>query len=42
MSTTLYNPVHVTTKTVSCDKVTSAIRGSYLLNADEQTKLFIN
>ena len=42
MATTAYKPVHETTETVNNAKVTTTIRGSYLTDADEYTKAFIN
>ena len=35
-------PVHITAKTVKYGKVIETIRASYLLHADEQTKVFMN
>ena len=37
MATTVYKPVHETTKIAKCEEVT--IRGSYLMHADKHTKL---
>ena len=41
-ATTLYKAVHETTETTNNAKVTVTIRGSYLMYADEHTKVFIN
>ena len=38
MATTVYKPVHETTKTAKYDKV----QGSYLVYTDEHTKVFMN
>ena len=42
MATTVYKPVHETTETTNDDKVTETMRGSYLIYADEHTKVFMN
>ena len=43
MAITVYKPVHVITKNSKIyEKVTAAVRGSYLLHADEHTVVFIN
>ena len=42
MPTTVYKPVHETTKTAKYDEVTATIRGSYLMHTDEDTKVFMN
>ena len=43
MATTVYKPVHVTTKNSKIyGKVTATIRGSYLLHADEHSIVLIN
>ena len=42
MVTTVYKPVHETTETTNNGKVTGTIRGSYLMYADEHTKVFMN
>ena len=42
MATTVYKPVHETTETTNNGKVTGTIRGSYLMYADEHTKVFMN
>ena len=42
MATTVYKPVNETTETANYGKVTGTIRGSYLMHADEHTKVFIN
>ena len=42
MATTLYKPVYETTETTNNGKVTGTIRGSYLMYADEHTKVFMN
>ena len=42
MATTVYKPVHETTETTNNAKVTEAIIGSYLMYADEHTKVFMN
>ena len=42
MATTVYKPVHETTETANYDKVTTTIRDSYLRDADECTKVFVN
>ena len=43
MATTVYKPVHVTTKNSKIyDKITATIRGSYLLHADEHNVVLIN
>ena len=42
MATTVYKPVHETTETTNNGKVTGTIRGSYLMYADEHTKVFRN
>ena len=42
MSTSVYKPIHETTETTNNDKVIATIRGSYLMHADEHTKLFMN
>ena len=42
MTTTVYKPVHETTETTNNAKVTGTIRGSYLMHANEHTKVFIN
>ena len=43
MATTVYKPVHVTTNNIKIyDKVTTTIRGSYLLHADKHTVVLIN
>ena len=42
MATTVYKPVDKTTETANYDKVTATIRGSYLRDADEHTKVFMN
>ena len=34
--------MHETTETTNNDKVTATIKGSYLMHADEHTKLFMN
>ena len=39
---TVYKPVHETTETTNYGKVTGTIRGSYLMYADEHTKVFMN
>ena len=41
MAFTVYKPVHETTEKNN-GKVTGTVRGSYLLYADEHTKVFIN
>ena len=42
MATTVYKPVHETTETTKIGKVAGTIRGSCLIYADEQTKVFMN
>ena len=42
MATTVYKPVHETTERTNNGKVTGTIRGSYLMYADERTKVFMN
>ena len=42
MAVTVYKPAHETTKAVNYDKFTATIRGSYLMHADEHTKVFMN
>ena len=42
MATTLYKPVHETTEAENYDKVTTTIRGSYLMHADEHNRVFMN
>ena len=42
MATTVYKAVHETTETTNNAKVAGTIRGSYLMYADEHTKVFIN
>ena len=42
MATTVYKPVHKTAETANYDKVITTIRGSYLMHADEHTKVFMN
>ena len=43
MATTVYKPVHVTTKNTKIyDKVATTIRGSYLLHADKRSVVLIN
>ena len=43
MATTVYNPVHVTTKNNEIfDKVTATVGGSYLLHADEHNIVLMN
>ena len=42
MAVTVYKPAHETTKAVNYDKVTATIRVSYLMHADEHTKVFMN
>ena len=41
MATTVYKLVYETTEKNNC-KVTGTIRGSYLMYADEHTKVFMN
>ena len=41
MDTNVYKPVHETTETNN-GKVTETIRGSYLMYANEHTKVFMN
>ena len=42
MATTLYKPVHETIETTNNGKVTGTIRGSYLVYANEHTKVCMN
>ena len=42
MATTVYKPVHETTETTNCGKVTGTIRVSYLMYFDGHTKVFMN
>ena len=42
MATTVYKPVHETTERTNNGKVTGTIRGSYLMYADQHTKVFMN
>ena len=42
MATTIYKPLHETTETTNNGKVTGTIRGSYLMYADQHTKVFMN
>ena len=42
MATTVYKPVHETIETTNYDKVTGTNRGSYIIDTDEHTKIFMN
>ena len=42
MASTVQKSVHETTETKNFGDVTGAIRGSYLMYADEHTKAFMN
>ena len=42
MATTVYKPVHETTETANYGKATGTIKGSYLMHADEHTKVFMD
>ena len=42
MTTTVYKPVHETTKAVNYDKVTGTIRSLYHMHPDECTEVFLN
>ena len=42
MASTAHKPVHETIETANYSKVTGISRGSYVVHADEHTKVFMN